>query len=291
MSFIFYGYCCLIKKEEQTMNQAVLEAKKALVSEIQTKFSDATSTVVMEYRGLSVVKMTELRRQLSAEGVELKIYKNKMATRAAEAAGYAGINEHLTGPNAIAFGTDAVAPSRILSQFAKKNKALVIKSGIVEGKVVDLDMIKELSTLPNRDGMISMILGLFQAPIRNFAYALSQVAQTKEDGTSQSEATPEATETKEVVKEAAPEVKETKEVVKEATPEVKETKEVVKETAPEVKETKEVVKEAAPEVKETKEVVKEATPEVAVKEAPAKEEVKEEKVAKATTEETKTEDK
>ena len=206
------------------MNQAVLETKKALVSEIQTKFSDAVSTVVVEYRGLSVVQMTELRRQLSAEGVELKIYKNKMASRAAEAAGFKGINEYLTGPNALAFGNDAVTPSRILAQFAKKNKKLVLKSGIVEGNVVDADKIKELATLPNRDGMISMILGLFQAPIRNFAYALSQVAQTMDSGVEEEvvavEAAPEevVVETAtEVVVEEVVEVKD--EVVAEATPE------------------------------------------------------------------------
>ncbi len=163
------------------MNHSVLEAKKALVNEISAKFTESISTVVVEYRGLSVAQMTTLRRQLKDEGIELKIYKNKMASRAAEAAGYNDLSADLTGPNALAFGKDAVAPSRILAQFAKKNKALVLKSGIVEGKVVDADMIKELSTLPNRDGMISMILGLFQAPIRNFAYAVSQVAETRNE--------------------------------------------------------------------------------------------------------------
>lgn len=221
-----------MKKEEQTMNQAVLETKKALVSEIQSKFSDAVSTVVVEYRGLSVVQMTELRRQLSAEGVELKIYKNKMATRAAEAAGFEGINEYLTGPNALAFGDDAVAPSRILAQFAKKNKKLVLKSGIVEGNIVDASKIKELATLPNREGMISMILGLFQAPVRNFAYALSQVAETKDEGVEPSEATPEVAVEAAAVETPAEEVA-VEEVVAE-TPAKEELKEeVVTETTPE----------------------------------------------------------
>lgn len=214
------------KKEEQTMNQSVLEAKKVLVTEIQSKFTDAVSTVVVEYRGLSVIQMTELRRQLSKEGIELKIYKNKMASRAAEAAGFEAINEYLTGPNAFAFGNDAVAPSRILAQFAKKNKALVLKSGVVEGKVVNVDMIKELATLPNREGMISMILGLFQAPLRNFAYALSQVAELKDNGATADEAAPEvveATEEKpaevEVAVEEAPKEEVKEEVVVEATEE------------------------------------------------------------------------
>ncbi len=192
------------------MNQSVLEAKKALVNEISAKFAEAQSTVVVEYRGLSVAKMTDLRRQLKAEGIDFKIYKNKMASRAAEAAGYGDLVPDLTGPNALAFGNDAVAPSRILAQFAKKNKALVLKSGVVEGKVVNADMIKELATLPNREGMISMLLGLFQAPIRNFAYALSQVAETK--GDLAPAASVDATEVKEEAapaEEAAPVAEET----------------------------------------------------------------------------------
>jgi large subunit ribosomal protein L10 len=86
----------------------------------------------------------------------------------------------LVGPNAIAFGKDAVAPSRILSEFAIKNKALILKGGLVEGKVVDADMIKVLAKLPNKDGMISMLLSVFQAPVRNFAYAIKQIADQRE---------------------------------------------------------------------------------------------------------------
>ena len=197
------------------MNQTVLDAKKALVSEISQRFSEAQSTVVVEYRGLSVAQMTTLRRKLRDEGVDMKIYKNKMASRAAEAAGYDDLSADLTGPNAFVFGNDAVSPSRILAEFAKKNKALVLKSGIVEGKVVTVDMIKELATLPNREGMISMLLGLFQAPVRNFAYALAQVAEQK-DAAPVEEKTEEAPSvTEEVKEEAAPVAQEAKEEVKE----------------------------------------------------------------------------
>ncbi len=163
------------------MNQKVLEAKKVVVSEIAGKFAESQSTVVVEYRGLSVAQMTTLRRKLREENIEMKIYKNKLASRAAESAGFDELTGYLTGPNAFVFSDDAVAPSRLLAEFAKKNKALVLKSGIVEGKIVDDVMLKELATLPNREGMISMLLGLFQAPIRNFAYALDQVAQTRGD--------------------------------------------------------------------------------------------------------------
>ena len=103
------------------MKDAVLESKKAIVSAIQEKMTNSQSTVVVEYRGLTVAEVTELRRSLRAEGIEFKVYKTSMSQRAAEAAGFNELTEQLTGPNAIAFSDDAVAPSRVLAKFAKKH--------------------------------------------------------------------------------------------------------------------------------------------------------------------------
>lgn len=162
------------------MNQAIIEAKKAYVAEIAEKMKNAESTVVVEYRGLTVAEMTELRRELRAEDVEFKVYKNALAQRAVESIGADGLKEVLVGPNAIAFGKDATAPARVLAKFAKKHENLVLKSGIVEGKVVDEETIKKLSALPNKEGMISMFLGCLQSPIIKFACAVKSVAESKE---------------------------------------------------------------------------------------------------------------
>ena len=108
-----------------------------------------------------------------------------MVVRAADNAGYSELNEQLKGPNAIAFGTDAVAPSRVLSKFAKKHEALVLKAGIVEGKIVGLDTIKELSVLPNKDGLLSMLLGCLQSPVRSFACAVKAIADKAEEATTE----------------------------------------------------------------------------------------------------------
>lgn len=162
------------------MNQSTLDCKKAVVSEIQEKFSGSQSSVVVEYRGLTVAEVTDLRRKLRAEGIEFKVYKNSMAQRAAENAGYQGLTENLTGPNAIAFSDDAVAPSRVLATFAKKHEKLVLKGAVVEGKVVNVDTIKELALLPNKEGMLSMLLGCLQSPVRSFACAVKAVADQKE---------------------------------------------------------------------------------------------------------------
>mgnify|MGYP005768001115 FL=1 len=163
------------------MNSAIIEGKKQVVSEITEKFQSAKSAVVVEYRGLTVAEMTELRRQLRQENIEFKVYKNTMASRAANELGYGELDASLTGPNAIAFGhEDAVAPARVLVEFAKKHNALVVKGGIVEGKVVSEETVKELSALPNREGMYSMLLSCLVAPIRSFACGVKAIADKEE---------------------------------------------------------------------------------------------------------------
>lgn len=159
-----------------------IEKKKQIVEEITEKFKNSVSTVVVDYRGLNVAEITELRKQLREAGVEFKVYKNTLTRRAAEAAELAEINDVLTGPNAIAFSNDdVVAPAKILNNFAKENEALEIKAGVIEGKVVSLEEIKALAELPSREGLLSMLLSVLQAPIRNFALAAKAVAEQKEE--------------------------------------------------------------------------------------------------------------
>lgn len=162
------------------MNQSIIDSKITVVNEVKEKFESSSSAVVVEYRGLSVKEVTELRRLLLKEGIDFKVYKNSMVERAANDLGYSELTDSLKGPNAFAFSKDAVAPARVLAKFAKKNELLVLKGGVVEGKVVDVNTIKTLASLPGREGMISMILGMLQSPVRKFAYAISQVAEQKE---------------------------------------------------------------------------------------------------------------
>lgn len=162
------------------MSAQAIEAKKVVVSQIAEKVKESQSVVVVEYRGLTVSEVTQLRRDLRAQNVEFKVYKNKLVQRAAEELGYGELNSHLVGPNAIAFGLeDAVAPARILADFAKTNENLVIKAGIVEGKVLGQDEVKEIAKLPNREGMYSMLLGCLQAPVSKFARVIKAVADAQ----------------------------------------------------------------------------------------------------------------
>jgi len=161
------------------MNQSILDHKKAMVIEVSEKLKSSKSAIIVEYRGLSVKEVTDLRRELRKDGIEFKVYKNSFAQRAAADLGYDQLNASLSGPNAIAFGDDAVVPSRILAKFAKKHKKLVLKGGVVEGTVLDAAQVAEVAALPGRDGMYSQILGMLQSPVRQFAYALQQIADQK----------------------------------------------------------------------------------------------------------------
>lgn len=162
------------------MNQAIVESKKAIVSEITEKLKESESAVIVEYRGLTVKEVTELRRTLRDENVEMKVYKNKLSQRAATEAGFEELCENLTGPNALVFSKDATAPARVLSKFAKTHDKLILKAGTVEGKVVDLETLKTISALPNREGMISMLLSCLQSPVRSFACVVKAVSDSKE---------------------------------------------------------------------------------------------------------------
>ena len=148
---------------------SVREEKVALVNEIAEKLQNSKSTIVTDYRGLTDA------------GIEFKVLKNTMTRRAADQVNLGAINEHLTGPSAIAFSyDDVVAPAKILNDFAKTHKALELKAGIVEGRVIGTEEVMALAELPSREGLLSMLLSVLQAPMRNLAYAVSQIAEKQD---------------------------------------------------------------------------------------------------------------
>jgi large subunit ribosomal protein L10 len=161
---------------------SAIELKQQAVTEIAGKLRDSKSTIIVDYRGLTVAQVTELRKQLREAGIEFRVYKNALVRRAAVEAGLEGLDETLTGPNAIAFSNeDVIAPAKILNDFAKKNDALELKAGIIEGNVTNAEEVKALAELPSREGLLSMLLSVLQAPIRNLALAAKAVADQKEE--------------------------------------------------------------------------------------------------------------
>ena len=159
---------------------AVTEQKQAIVAQMKDTLSEAKGAVLVGYSGLTVAQATDLRRRFLAEGVEYKVIKNTLTRIAANELGLEGFTEHLEGPTALASSKeDAVAPARIIEKFIKETEreVVTVKAGIVEGEVMDAAGIKVIANLPNREGMLSMLLSVLQAPVRNVAYAIKAVAE------------------------------------------------------------------------------------------------------------------
>ncbi|WP_202081228.1 50S ribosomal protein L10 [Caldalkalibacillus salinus] len=160
----------------------VREEKQQIVETIATKLRDSKSTLLVDYRGLDVSQVTELRKQLREAGVEFKVYKNTLARRATKETDWTELDQFLVGPTAIAFSEeDPIAPAKVIAGFAKENEELEIKAGVVEGQLLELDELKEIAELPSHDGLLSMLLSVLQAPMRNFALATQAVADQKEE--------------------------------------------------------------------------------------------------------------
>lgn len=153
--------------------------KVARVQEIADRLRRAQAVVAADYRGLNVKSMSELRSQLRAAGVEVKVVKNTLARRASDEAQVEGLKSFLEGPTMLAFGYDEpTAPARILSQFSRQHQELQIKGGILNGAAMDVAGVMRLATLPGREELLAMALRALQGPIAGLVYALSGVPRS-----------------------------------------------------------------------------------------------------------------
>ena len=157
-------------------NQKIIERKASVVEEIADKMKNSSSYILFEYRGLTVAEISAVKRELLQNNAKLCVYKNTLVDRAADATGYTDLKQFLEGPNALISSEDSVSGAKIVANFAKKYENLVIKGALVDGKVIGKDEVIALSKLPNKEGMISMLLSVLQAPVRGFACALKAVA-------------------------------------------------------------------------------------------------------------------
>jgi large subunit ribosomal protein L10 len=157
--------------------------KAATVGTITRRLKESSTAVLADYRGMTVGQMSDLRAKLRDGGIEMMVVKNTLARRAAEAAGYGQLKPELSGPIAMIFaGEDVSAPARILNEYIRANRKMVIKSGLLEGQLIRADAVIELADLPSREILLSRLLGAMQAPLGNLASVLqaplSQFART-----------------------------------------------------------------------------------------------------------------
>ncbi|MBQ9023676.1 MAG: 50S ribosomal protein L10 [Bacilli bacterium] len=161
-------------------NQKIIEAKSQIVDEIADVAKNNASFILFDYRGLTAEETSELRKALRENDAKYKVWKNTLTKRAMDSLNF-DLDSCLEGPSAIAFSTDAVAPIKALSTFAKDHPALEIKGGIVDGKVTSLDEIKALSTIPSREGLLTMLAGGLIGTVRDLSIALNLYSEQKEE--------------------------------------------------------------------------------------------------------------
>lgn len=158
-------------------SEKVLEAKKAQVAEVIEVLKGAQTGVLVDYRGLTVEEDTALRTKLREANVKYFVMKNTLLLRAAKEVGLEALEEALHGPTAIAVSSeDAVAPAKVLSDFAKENEKLEIKSGFMDGAVMSLDEIKTLASTPNLETLIAKMMGSLNSSISALARTLAAIA-------------------------------------------------------------------------------------------------------------------
>ena len=160
-----------------------IEMKKGVVAEIAEKLQKSASCVVVDYKGLKVEEVTELRNKFREAGIDYKVYKNTLVRRAAAEVGNMAQfdNVNLVGTNAIAFGyEDPVAPAKIVNDFAKTHPKIELKMGFVEGEFYDAENTKKLAEIPSREELIAKLLGSLKAPVSNFVYLVDAIAKKQE---------------------------------------------------------------------------------------------------------------
>jgi len=155
-----------------------IEEKKKIVEDLRNKFSSSKVVIVTDYKGLDVATLNDLRCRLRKSDIEYQVAKNTLFVKASEETDVALIKDNFKGPSAVALSyDDPVAPAKILVQFAKDNDKLEIKAGVMNGRLLDLNEIKELSALPSREILIAQILSAINGVPTGFVRALNNIPQ------------------------------------------------------------------------------------------------------------------
>lgn len=164
------------------MSVKAIEKKKLEVEVLAERMQAAKSFVVVDYAGLTVEQVTALRRELRSNGCEMAVIKNNITRRAVEQLGFAEVNEALVGPNAVAFSNeDSVSAAKVVYDFAKENKALELKVGVVDGEYMDNEKIQVIATVPSRETLLTMFAAGLLQPIKEVAIGLDLMAQKLEN--------------------------------------------------------------------------------------------------------------
>ena len=166
------------------MSKAAIAEKEKFVDAFAEDLKAAKAILVINYLGLTVEEVTNMRKELRENDVKMKVVKNTYLRRAAAKAGIEGLEDTFVGPTAVVYtdnADDITEPARIVSKYEDDFDVIDIKGGVLEGKVTSKEDIKALAAIPGREGLLSMLVSVLQAPVRNVAYAINAVADSKDE--------------------------------------------------------------------------------------------------------------
>lgn len=176
LPFLWADIFLFLLEVKNLPNAKVLEQKQQLVAELSEKIAGSVAGVVVDYKGTTVADDTALRKELREAGIEYFVVKNRLLARAIEGTALEGMKEALEGTTALAVSKeDHVAAARILGKFAESHENFKLKTGYLEGKVIDLETLESLAKLPSREVLLATVLSAFQAPMASFARAVQAI--------------------------------------------------------------------------------------------------------------------
>ncbi len=153
-----------------------ISQKKEVVERLAREFKESEISILVNYKGINVLKMTELRALLRNEGIQIEVVKNSLMERASEGTDAALMKDFFKGPNALVLSKmDPVAPAKILINFAKDNEKLEIKAGALAGKLLNPEEIKQLAKLPSKEELLGKLVYTLNAVPTSFVNVLSGV--------------------------------------------------------------------------------------------------------------------
>ena len=164
-------------------SNSILEQKQKFVAELAEEMRNSVSGVLVNYQGITVDDDTKMRKALREAGVKYRVVKNSLTGRACEEVGFGEMKQHLVGMTAIAISeNDAVAPAKVLKEYAEKVESFQILAGYVDGTVIDAKKVEELAEIPSKEILIAKLLGSIRSPLYKFAYAVKAIADKGEEG-------------------------------------------------------------------------------------------------------------
>ena len=153
--------------------------KEAVVAEVAGLAAQAQTLGMAEYRGITVADMIKFRANARSQGVSLSVLKNTLARRAVAGTSFESVADQMTGPLIYGFSTDAVAAAKVVADFAKTNDKLVIRGGAFAGKVLDVNGVKQLASIPSKEVLLAQLCGLLMSPMSRTAVVLGALAAKK----------------------------------------------------------------------------------------------------------------